>query len=136
MFRIIYKSTSALPVNKENFRQILYSSMSRNRLQAINGVLVATSRHFLQFLEGEHDLVAETFDRIEKDPRHRDILLVCARQTQSPRFENWKMKGVGIFELNLEIEQKLITAFGAVDGTVHLPEVEAEAYRLLTYLDL
>ena len=136
MYRIIYKSTATKPVNKENLRDILYASMSRNRTQRVNGVLVATRHHFLQFLEGSHELVEETYRLIEKDSRHCDILLVCAREIQSPRFTNWKMKGVGIFDLNLEIEKKLIEEFGEIDGNLDLPEEEQEAYRLLDYFDL
>ena len=136
MYRLIYKSRSAGSISKENLRDILYTSLEKNRADRVNGALIATSSYFLQFLEGDFDDVNSTFFRIVADPRHRDIKLVSFRQVDKPLFSQWRMKGFGIFDLNLELENRLIERYGEEEGSVFLPTEETKAIALLQDIEM
>lgn len=136
MYRLIYKSKSSGPISKENLRDILYTSLETNRADGVNGALIATHSHFLQYLEGDFDDVNETFFRIVKDPRHLDIKLVSFGSVEKALFSHWSMKGVGIFDLNLELENKLKQQYGEEEGGVFLPTDEPAALSLLGDLDI
>jgi hypothetical protein len=44
-----------------------------------------------QVLEGETDVVDETYGRIEKDPRHQDIYLILREPIEQRDFAQWHM---------------------------------------------
>jgi hypothetical protein len=136
MHRLIYKSRSSGSISKENLRDILYTSLEKNREDEVNGALIATSSHFLQFLEGDFDEVNATFFRIVGDPRHKDIKLVSFHQVDIPLFNEWRMKGFGIFDLNLELENRLKQKYGEEQGSVFLPTAEDEAIDLLYDMEI
>lgn len=136
MYRLIYKSTSAGPINKKNLRDILYTSMDNNRAEGVNGALIATHSHFLQFLEGSFEDVNATFSRIVKDPRHLDITLVSFGPVDEALFSEWRMKGFGVFDLNLELENKLKQQYGEEANGVFLPTDEAKALSLLSAIEI
>lgn len=136
MYRLIYKSTSAGPISKEDLRDILYTSMDKNRAEGVNGALIATRSHFLQFLEGSFEDVNATFSRIVKDPRHRDITLVSFGPVDEALFSEWRMKGFGIFDLNLELENRLKQQYGEEANGVFLPTEETKAFSLLSDIEI
>ena len=52
MYRLIYKSRSNSVITWEQVKEIMHSSDTHNRESGISGILLATSSHFLQVLEG------------------------------------------------------------------------------------
>lgn len=136
MYRLIYKSASTGPISKQNLRDILYTSLDQNRADSVNGALIATRSHFLQFLEGDFEEVNETFFRIAKDPRHKDIKLVSFGPVDNALFSEWRMKGFGIFDMNLELENRLKQQYGEEDNSVFLPIDEAKALSLLYEIEI
>lgn len=128
--RLIYKSKAVGTTDKETFRDILYTSVELNRRHGINGALIATRKYFLQFLEGESEVVDKTYSSICGDPRHTDIILIVSRSVTKPLFSQWRMRGFGLFELNLLIEKRLIAKYGEEDGSIFLPEDEKSAIAL------
>jgi hypothetical protein len=128
MFRLIYKSRSTKTVDREMVRSILRTSADRNRESRITGVLLATSTHFLQVIEGGFEEVNETFMRIARDPRHDDIRLIYFGPAEDWLFEGWVMRGFGVFGENRDLEAGLISRYGEEDGGVRFPE---RAWRAL-----
>ena len=135
-YRLIYKSTAAARIKKDDLRDILYTSLEKNRAAGVNGALLATHSHFLHFLEGGFDEINETFFRIAKDSRHLDIKLVSFGQIEKPIFSQWKMKAFGIFELDIELEEKFKQQYGEEAGGVCLPVDETKALALLLDVEL
>jgi hypothetical protein len=136
MHLLIYKSRAAQSLDKKNFRDILYTSLEQNRSADVKGALLATRRHFLQFLEGDFEAVNDTFFRIAADPRHTDIKLVSFGPVAKAHFADWRMKGFGIFDLNLELEQRLKKTYGEEEGSVLLPTDQESALSLVRDLEL
>jgi hypothetical protein len=136
MHRLIYKSRAKSGIDKETFRDILYTSVALNRKHDISGALIASRTHYLQFLEGEHDIVADTFTRIKEDGRHTDIVLIAFSSIEKKLFVNWRMRGFGLFDLNLELEQQLKEKYGAEEGSIRLPDEEKAALALAKDVDM
>jgi hypothetical protein len=91
--RLIYASRAAKPAgtSSEQVRMILTKAIQHNRVAAITGVLVVGDGHFLQFLEGPADEVQVTFDRISRDPRHTDVVVIARGPAERRLFRDWNM---------------------------------------------
>lgn len=74
-------------------RDIVKTSAANNSRQDITGYLLFDGDHFLQILEGPSQAVQETYERIAKDPRHRDIEIVSAKNVPERAFGAWAMGG-------------------------------------------
>lgn len=136
MYRLIYKSRASGPISKEMFRDILYSSLNNNREQHVNGALVATHTHFLQFLEGTFSAVNETFFNIVRDTRHTHMQLISFNPIKQALFDSWRMRGFGVFNLNPELEKKLKDKYGTEEGGVALPIDEQAALSFVQDVEL
>lgn len=136
MYRIIYKSRATGTIDKESLRDILYTSIQMNSLHGINGALIATRSSYLQFLEGEEIAVKETFSQIEQDSRHTNVEVIFSSEVTSPIFSGWRMRGFGLFEINLELEKKLKEKYGEENSTILLPSDELKAIELVYDVDM
>ena len=74
-------------------REIIAVSQRNNQRDAITGYLIFDKVWFLQILEGEHDKIFATYQRIQKDARHGTITLVQTREITARSFPNWTMGG-------------------------------------------
>lgn len=93
MFRIIYISE----IDTQNFDSqtlidIMKVAKKNNATNHITGVLIFDYSHFLQVLEGSNEAVSQTFVKIVKDLRHKNLRLVVAHNSEHRCFENWDME--------------------------------------------
>ena len=131
MYRLVYRSRCSGEMSREIVRSILHESSELNRSEDITGALLATDTHFLQVLEGEFKSLNRTFARIFNDPRHRDVELISFGPAASRLFEGWAMRGLGVFDLNTELETELRKKYGEEDGSVCFPTEEWAALALV-----
>lgn len=131
MHRLIYKSRSSSKIDKATIRDIMYSSLEYNRDNGLTGLLVASRSHFLQVLEGSRQELNKLFFRIARDPRHDQMELISFGPAAKRLFGRWAMKGFGLFEVNKDIEPRLIAKYGAERGGVRLPEEEWECLSFM-----
>lgn len=137
MYRLCYKSKSTSEINWDTVRDILHTSEANNSTAGITGLLMATSSHYLQVLEGPFESINKTFMRIVKDSRHHEINLIGFTVVDARLFEGWGMKGLGIFELNKDIEENLINKYGKeTDGSLHFPLEEWMVLSLIQDINL
>ncbi len=91
MQRLLYISTSRTPVKQPYIDDVLAVSRRNNAANGVTGLLIVGGKRFLQVLEGTDLAVAQTFDRIQRDPRHFAVVHL-ARQTITERtFGSWAM---------------------------------------------
>ena len=131
---LIYKSRCKGLANWDLVNSVLASSSRNNPADEITGVLVATKTHFLQVLEGEYEVLNATFERIARDERHDTVRLISFSQIEERQFADWAMHGIGLFDLNQEMEARLCSMFGEDNGNVRLPSTEQEVLDLLNML--
>jgi hypothetical protein len=136
MYRLIYRSRSTKEIDWPTVQAILHSSENQNREHDINGVLLATDTHFLQVLEGRFEDVNDTFMRIVQDSRHTDLRLISYGVIDALLFAGWGMRGIGVFDLNKDLEAKLMEKYGEEDGSVKFPLEEWMVLALIQDINM
>ena len=95
--RIIYASRATGLTGAEVRRDhddILASSQRNNGMDGVSGLLLSKSGRYLQLLEGPPESVDVTFDRIRRDPRHADVIVLDESAEAERVFADWTMAGL------------------------------------------
>jgi hypothetical protein len=102
LVRLMYASRAAESVSQETLAAILRKSKDRNPADGITGVLCfcANAHVFLQVLEGSRDAVSRLYNRIVRDERHRDVVLLSYDEIGERHFSSWSMGQVNMSRLN------------------------------------
>jgi Sensors of blue-light using FAD len=87
-----YLSEAETRVNVWSLTEIVDVSIKRNTLHSVTGILFFDQGYFGQILEGSRGAVEETWKRIQKDSRHRNIELLGITEIEARRFPEWSMK--------------------------------------------
>jgi class 3 adenylate cyclase len=81
----------------EEIQGIGIDSSERNRLSNITGLLVYFEKLFFQIIEGGNQEIDQLFERIKKDSRHSDILILKTENDIEERlFPGWSMKTMNL----------------------------------------
>ena len=96
VFRLIYRSRSAIPVQdrKAALGKIFSQARSNNKGQRITGALLVSGDWFAQVLEGDEVLVRELYGKIGEDDRHDQVTLLGTRRATNRIFSRWAMARV------------------------------------------
>ena len=102
LVRLLYASREADAVNADALSAILRVSKENNHAAGVTGVLChcASSKIFMQVLEGGRAQVSALFNRISQDPRHRDVVLLSYEEIGERSFSHWSMGQVNMSRLN------------------------------------
>jgi hypothetical protein len=103
LIRLTYVSRAVDVVSQPIMDSILASSRKNNPPNGITGVLCTNNYIFLQLLEGGRKEVSETYNRINRDPRHHDIQLLHMEEVSERKFAGWSMGKVSFDRINLAI---------------------------------
>lgn len=116
MLQLVYIS-SANPAAPCPTQDILTVSRRNNARDRITGLLYADGGRFLQALEGPEDAVEAAYARIQRDPRHRAIVLLSRRSVDRRAFGHWEMahRAPGADAANFLAEVQRLTADAAPD---------------------
>ena len=100
LMRLAYASEAtfqAKPVDKgvePHVARILMTSRKNNARDQLVGGLYYGDNRFFQYLEGEEASVRQTYERILKDDRHRNVVTLIEEPINERTFSNWSMKYV------------------------------------------
>ncbi len=78
-------------VGSIEIEDILTVARKRNEKGSITGIFFFRHDHFIQCLEGSREAVNETYARIMKDERHKNLLLLDYRDIYERSFPSWTM---------------------------------------------
>lgn len=94
-YQLIYRSrfNAASGGPSSLVRDIVSASEKNNSRDRVTGFLVFDKIHFMQILEGSQASVEKTFDRIARDSRHSEILILHSRRVEERSFAEWAMGG-------------------------------------------
>ncbi len=99
LYRIIYMSRNVLTGTCDAIAAqvdgILVSSRRNNAPAGVGGVLMFNNGCFLQVLEGPFAAVSATFERIQRDEGHDEVIVLEAGYPEERRFADWSMAFVG-----------------------------------------
>ena len=95
LFRLVYCSRNTISADQSSFvaeiAEILAVSRANNARDGVTGALLYSDGCFAQVLEGELDMVQRTFERIQRDTRHGDVIVLEARRVEARMFGMWDM---------------------------------------------
>lgn len=94
LVRLIYASRWTVedgPALNEMVRSILVKSIANNRAVNVTGLLLVHDGWFVQALEGPVDGVKSTYERVCRDDRHKDVVLLDLSPAQMRAFRDWNM---------------------------------------------
>ena len=94
-FRLVYCSRNRINGPREAFQsdldQILSASRANNARCGVTGAMLYNERGFAQVLEGGLREVQETFERIQCDARHDEVVVLEAAPAPARLFGAWDM---------------------------------------------
>ncbi|MFT5748471.1 MAG: adenylate cyclase [Saprospiraceae bacterium] len=97
MKRITYISRIAQPLSINEIETIETYSSQNNMQVNITGLLVYFEKLFFQIIEGDDKEVDRIYLKIQKDPRHSDILRLKTEYRINERlFPTWSMKTINL----------------------------------------
>ena len=102
LVRLLYASR-AVDTSNEAIDAILTRSRQSNPLCGITGILCYGGGIFLQAIEGGRMAVSELFAHIQRDVRHKDVVLLHYEEISERRFGGWTMGQVNTSRLNTSI---------------------------------
>lgn len=91
LISLVYVSVESRPLSDANLKDILETARTFNPSQDITGMLLYRDGFFIQALEGEEDKVIGLYNKIRKDPRHRNVITVYKNKIEERSFSNWAM---------------------------------------------
>lgn len=102
LVRLLYASR-AVDSSTDAIGGILAHSRQYNPTLGITGILCYGGGVFLQAIEGGRMAVSELYGHIQKDPRHKDVVLLDYEEISERRFGGWSMGTVNLLKLNHSI---------------------------------
>ena len=103
LVRLLYASRLADSESASATESILAQSRTHNPASGITGILCYGGGIFLQALEGGRMPVSELYGHIQKDARHKDVVLLHYEEIMERRFGGWTMGQVNVAKLNTSI---------------------------------
>ena len=91
MYYLIYVSSATREMSNEELAEILDTARKENAKASITGMLLYKEGNFMQMLEGEKERVLDLYEKIKKDPRHKDVITVIEREAPKRTFPDWTM---------------------------------------------
>jgi hypothetical protein len=98
---LIYISTASRNITQDDLLDILTASRANNTCQHLTGMLLYGEGAFIQVLEGEADMLTQTYRAIEADSRHYNLIKMASGTIKKRNFAEWAMgfKAVNADEL-------------------------------------
>jgi hypothetical protein len=100
LVRLLYASRAAEPVTSDLIDAILRSSHTHNPALGITGVLCYGGDVYMQVLEGGRAAVNGLYNKIVRDSRHREVMLLLYEEIAQRRFAGWTMGHVNLKKIN------------------------------------
>ncbi len=102
LVRLLYASR-AVDTSSDAIEAILTQSRRHNPECGITGILCYGGGIFLQAIEGGRMAVSELFGHIQRDPRHKELVLLHYEEISERRFGGWTMGQVNMSKVNASI---------------------------------
>ncbi len=102
LVRLLYASR-AVDTTTDAIDAILSHSRQSNPTCGITGILCYGGGIFLQAIEGGRMAVSDLFGHIQKDKRHKDVVLLHYEEISERRFGGWTMGQVNMSRINSSI---------------------------------
>lgn len=86
---ICYISDSVDEESLHKLKSLYLEAKLNNKINNVTGILIYKKKNFLQVLEGNETVVDDTFNKIQKDFRHKNIFEVINTKIDERIFEDY-----------------------------------------------
>ncbi|MDN4173643.1 BLUF domain-containing protein [Nocardioides sp. SOB77] len=104
MLSLTYVSSATELADADALVGALEAIRPRNHERGITGVLLYRGGNIIQVLEGPDEQVERTFASIERDHRHRGVIVLLREQVDRRSFPDWSMGFRDVSALDLDRE--------------------------------
>ena len=108
--QLVYVSVRKPLCTEEEIQKILASCKRNNSDKDITGVLLYSSTHFVQYLEGEYKKILALYDNIKEDDRHKNVVMLGSGPIKERSFPSWQMGAKKFDETNIEYQTDMSPA--------------------------
>jgi hypothetical protein len=91
LFQLVYVSDAKELMTEAAIESLLTSCRRHNAENNISGLLIYSSGHFIQLLEGDETILGSLFARISVDKRHHHVQLLHFGVSPERFFGTWRM---------------------------------------------
>ncbi len=91
LIQLVYSSRLVPGTAGTELTSIVDVSRRNNARAGVTGALCFSVDYFLQCLEGERNAVNATYNRILRDPRHSDAVILRYAEITTRDFSDWSM---------------------------------------------
>ncbi len=91
MIRLVYISQTAKPFSSEDLLSLLRECRRNNAKLGLTGVLLYSNECFIQVLEGKEEVINNIYEKIKKDPRHKNVVELKREYIKERQFDQWSM---------------------------------------------
>jgi hypothetical protein len=102
--QLVYVSTRKPNCSAEEIEKILESCEKNNPPLNITGVLLYSERKFIQLVEGESKVIVGLYDKIKKDTRHLNPMMISYNPVSEKSFPSWHMAKRDISKTELDFK--------------------------------
>ena len=92
LYGLLYVSQAKHELGDQELNEISATSSLNNRKDQISGALLYMQGEFLQILEGDENVLMDTYRRIDADDRHQSANLFFYGPIEKRNFDNWDMR--------------------------------------------
>lgn len=133
VFNLAYFSQAAEGVDSRDVDDIVAASHRNNARHGLTGLLVFGNGVFFQVLEGPKTQLLRLMDTLQKDPRHKNIVVFSEMEEFEDRiFPSWDMELVDA----QEVQRVLSYALAEANTSRSAKSLRAMLDRVSTELDL
>lgn len=94
---------------------IVRTARTSNSIHGITGVLLFDGLNFTQYFEGDEEAVDALWHNIQRDNRHKNIIVVLTGYQEGRLYDDWGMGYIDISDNDIDIEGCIAAADFSVD---------------------
>ncbi|MGM0551957.1 MAG: BLUF domain-containing protein [Bacteroidota bacterium] len=91
LIHIVYVSFSSKPLSNQELNELLTTIRKKNSANEITGLLLYNNSTFIQVIEGAEETLHRVFEKIRKDVRHTNVVILMEEPIQQRTFPGWYM---------------------------------------------
>src|ERR1700761_1345996 len=92
---IIYISSTTRLMTEAELNNILTENYENNRAANITGMMIYIDGTFIHLIEGSEEAVIRSYEKIQNEGYHRNIIKLSEDKLVKPNFHNWSMAFAG-----------------------------------------
>lgn len=131
---VLYISKALKSFRPDDLKRLSTTSTINNQKKGISGYLYFENNRFLQYMEGEANIIDEMVDKISHDERHELLALIEKKDLTKRRFPDWGMKNIAELMFNNSTIETTIIQTMSIFGENHLnisKSTQDELFKLM-----